>query len=82
MGSALGVRDPLELHMVVATGDGDSTVLLAAFDLVGLTPAWIQRTRARVSTATGLPADHQLYACTHGHGGPETGVLPDHGRSG
>ncbi len=78
MGSALGVRDPLELHVVVA-GDGDSTVLLAAFDLVGLTPAWIQRTRVCVSAATGIPSDHQMYACTHGHGGPETGVLPTMG---
>lgn len=78
MGSALGVRDPLELHVLAATG-GNSTVLLAAFDLVGLTPAWIQRTRARVSAATGVPADHQMYACTHGHGGPETGVLPPMG---
>ena len=78
MGSALGVRDPLELH-VLAAASGDSTVLLAAFDLVGLTPAWIHRTRARVSAATGIPADHQMYACTHGHGGPETGVLPTMG---
>jgi len=78
MGSALGVRNPLELYVLAATG-GNSTVMLAAFDLVGLTPAWIQRTRARVSAATGIPADHQMYACTHGHGGPETGVLPTMG---
>ena len=42
MGSALGVRSPLELHVLAATGGG-STVVLAAFDLVGLTPAWIER---------------------------------------
>lgn len=78
MGSALGVQDSLELHALAAT-DGNATVLLAAFDLVGLTPAWIQRTRARVSAATGIPTDHQMYACTHGHGGPETGVLPTMG---
>ena len=79
MGAALGVRDPLELHVLVATG-GDTTVMLAAFDLVGLTPAWIERTRARVSAATGIAADHQMYACTHTHGGPETGVLPTMGQ--
>lgn len=78
MGSALGVRDPLELH-VLAASDGDTTVMLAAFDLVGLAPAWIARTRERVGAATGIPADHQMYACTHGHGGPETGVLPTMG---
>ena len=78
MGSALGVQDSLELHALAAT-DGNATVLLAAFDLVGLTPEWIDRTRARVSAATGIPADHQMYACTHGHGGPETGVLPTMG---
>ncbi|MDE2990202.1 MAG: hypothetical protein OXU21_03925 [Chloroflexota bacterium] len=78
MGSSLGVQDSLELHALAAT-DGNATVLLAAFDLVGLTPAWIERTRARVSAATGIPADHQMYACTHGHGGPETGVLPTMG---
>ncbi|MCY3912745.1 MAG: hypothetical protein OXG43_05795 [Chloroflexi bacterium] len=78
MGSALGVRDPLELH-VLAASDGGTTVLLAAFDLVGLTPAWIARTRTHISAATGIPASHQMYACTHGHGGPETGVLPPMG---
>ncbi len=78
MGSALGVRNPLELHVLAATGGG-STVILAAFDLVGLTPAWIARTRRRVSAATGIPTGHQMYACTHGHGGPETGVLPPMG---
>ena len=80
MGSALGVRNPLELHVLAATGGG-STVVLAAFDVVGLTPAWIERTRQRVGAATGIPADHQMYACTHGHGGPETGVLPTMGDS-
>ena len=78
MGAALGVRDQLELNVMVATA-GNSSVLLAAFDLVGLTPAWIERTRAHVSAATGVAADHQMYACTHGHGGPETGVLPTMG---
>ncbi len=78
MGASLGVRDPLELHVLVAASGG-STVMLAAFDLVGLTPAWIERTRPRVGEATGIPADHQMYACTHGHGGPETGVLPTMG---
>ncbi len=78
MGAALGVRDPLELHVLVATSGG-STVILAAFDLVGLTPEWIQRTRARVGAATEIAPDHQMYACTHGHGGPETGVLPTMG---
>ena len=80
MGAALGTRDPLELYVLVATSGGDTTVMLAAFDLVGLTPAWIQRTRARVSAATGIAADHQMYACTHTHGGPETGVLPTMGQ--
>ena len=78
MGAGLGVRDPLELHVLVAASGG-STVMLAAFDLVGLTPAWIERTRSRVGEVTGIPADHQMYACTHGHGGPETGVLPTMG---
>lgn len=78
MGSALGVRDPLELH-VLAASDGNTNVMLAAFDLVGLTPAWIARTRQRVGAATGIPNEHQMYACTHGHGGPETGVLPTMG---
>ncbi|MCY3784971.1 MAG: hypothetical protein OXG79_14480 [Chloroflexi bacterium] len=78
MGSALGVRNPLELH-VLAASSGGSTVMLAAFDLVGLTPAWIERTRERVGAATGIPGVSQMYACTHGHGGPETGVLPTMG---
>ena len=78
MGSALGVRDRLDVRVLVATG-GNATVMLAAFDLVGLTPAWIERTRARVKEVTGIAADRQMYACTHGHGGPETGVLPTMG---
>ena len=79
IGTALGTRDPLEIYVLVAAGGG-VTVMLAAFDLVGLTPAWIAQTRARICAATGIAADHQMYACTHTHGGPETGVLPTMGR--
>ena len=45
------------------------------FDLIGLTPQWIVATRKRVNATTGVPTQNQMYACTHTHGGPATGVL-------
>ena len=77
-GAALGVRDPLHAY-ALTVGDGELTVALLALDLIGLTPAWLADTRRQVEARTGVPAAHQLYACTHTHGGPETGVLPSMG---
>ena len=79
-GAALGVRDPLHAYALTVS-DGEQTVALLALDLIGLTPAWVADTRRRVEAHTGVPAGHQLYACTHTHGGPETGVLPSMGEA-
>src|SRR6185312_11206865 len=35
----------------------------------------VRRLRAAVERQTGIPAAAQMYACTHTHGGPETGVI-------
>ncbi len=78
-GASLGVRDAIELHLLVASNAG-RLVMLAAYDLVGLTPDWIGATRERVIAATGIPPDQQMYACTHAHLGPETGAIPTMGQ--
>ena len=72
--ASLGAYDPLQLS-VLAASDEHTTALIMVFDLIGLTPRWIAATRKRVTDATGVPALNQMYACTHTHGDPETGVL-------
>lgn len=78
-GASLGTRDPLELHVLVASS-ADQTVMLATYDLIGLTPEWIGTTRTRVHQATDIASSHQMYCCTHTHLGPETGVIPTMGQ--
>ncbi|MGI8914372.1 MAG: hypothetical protein ACR2JY_11435 [Chloroflexota bacterium] len=73
-GPCLGVHDPLTATALVAS-DGAMRVALVSCDLIGLGAAFVRRVRAAVETQTGIAAAHQMYACTHTHGGPETGVI-------
>ncbi|HEX5417457.1 MAG TPA: neutral/alkaline non-lysosomal ceramidase N-terminal domain-containing protein [Chloroflexota bacterium] len=73
-GPCTGVHDPLYLTALVAEEDGKSVALISC-DLIGLGAALVRRVRERVATRTGIPTRAQLYACTHTHAGPETGVI-------
>ncbi len=77
-GASLGSLEPLEVGVIAVT-DGDRTLLLFAFDLIGFTLDHLVHLRDRTATATGVPGANQMWTCTHTHGGPETGVLPGMG---
>jgi hypothetical protein len=77
-GPCTGVHDPLTATALVAS-DGVARVALVSCDLIGLGSALVRRLRAAVEQTTGIPATHQMYACTHTHGGPETGVITSTG---
>jgi len=77
-GASLGSLEPLEVG-VIAVSDGDRTLLLFTFDLIGFTLDHLVHLRDRTAAATGVPGANQMWTCTHTHGGPETGVLPGMG---
>jgi neutral ceramidase len=77
-GPCTGVHDPLTATALVAS-DGATRVALVSCDLIGLGSALVRRVRTAVEGRTGIPAAHQMYACTHTHGGPETGVITSTG---
>ncbi|MCY3957914.1 MAG: hypothetical protein OXG65_06440 [Chloroflexi bacterium] len=77
-GASLGSLEPLEVG-VLAASDGDRTLLLFSFDLIGFTTEHLADLRASTTAATGVPGANQMWTCTHTHGGPETGVLPGMG---
>lgn len=73
-GPCAGVHDSLTATALVA-GEGDNRVALVVCDVIGLGSMFVRRLRAAVERETGVPAAAQMYACTHTHGGPETGVI-------
>ena len=73
-GPCAGVHDPLTATALVAS-DGATRVALVSCDLIGLGAGCVRRVRAAVEAQTGITAPNQMYACTHTHGGPETGVI-------
>jgi hypothetical protein len=77
-GANLGSLEPLEVG-VLAVSEGDQTLLLLSFDLIGLTIEHLAHLRARMADETEVPGANQMWACSHTHGGPETGVLPSMG---
>ena len=77
-GANLGSLEPLEVGALAVT-DGNRTLLLLSFDLIGFTIEHLADLRARLAAETSVPGANQMWACTHTHGGPETGVLPSMG---
>ena len=73
--TAVGTHDPIYVHALAASENG-STVVLFAFDLIGLPVPWIEQVRAAVESECGVPAASQMYTCSHTHCGPGTGVIP------
>jgi hypothetical protein len=70
---AEGTHDPLLAKALVFEKDG-TRVALVALDLIGTPRAMVERTRAEVEKATGIPAAHVMISATHSHTGP---VLTD-----
>ena len=73
--TAVGTHDPIYVRALASTA-GRSTVLLFAFDLIGLPTSWIAETRKAVERECGVQTGSQMYTCTHTHCGPGTGVIP------
>ena len=63
---AEGVLDPLELT-ALAFSDGESTALIVASDLIGMTMARCDEVRQIISERTGVEADHIMICCQHQH---------------
>ena len=61
-----GVLDPIELN-ALALGNENDAILLIACDFTGMTMARITPLRARISEATGVPADQILITSLHQH---------------
>lgn len=68
---ATGVHDDLYLRLVVIS-DGDQSVVMASYDLVGLELLLADQIRQAVAGKTGIPEDNIMLNCTHAHNVPMT----------
>lgn len=73
-GPSTGIHDRLYARAMVFE-DGHARAAVVGVDLIGLGRNLVARVRERVASLVGIPPASQLYACTHTHGGPETGLL-------
>ena len=64
-----GVLDELEA-CAVAASDGKNTVLIMTIDHCGVLKVYLDEWRARISEATGIPAEAVYIHSTHTHTGP------------
>ncbi len=55
------------LGHVLLVSDGESELLLIVLDLLELWEPWMQRFKAAVRRATGIPEDRQVVLCNHIH---------------
>ncbi len=60
------VLDPLELN-AIALSDEKETILLIAFDALGMREAFCDEIRALIEERTGVAADHIILSCLHQH---------------
>lgn len=54
----------------IAFTEGDETVLIFTEDLLGKEREYVTAAREMLTTATGIPGDHIMFANTHNHNGP------------
>ena len=73
--TAVGTHDPIYVHALAVSANG-ATVILFAFDLIGLPITWVDQARAEVERECGVSAGSQMYTCSHTHCGPGTGIIP------
>lgn len=74
-GPCIGTLDPLQARALVFEDARARRVALITCDLIGLGRHLVARVRRRVAEVAGIPAEGQLFNCSHTHAGPETGVL-------
>lgn len=74
-GPCVGTLDPLQTRAMVFEDARGRRVALVTCDLIGLGRHLVARVRRRVAEVVGIPAEGQLFNCSHTHAGPETGVL-------
>ncbi len=67
---ARGVRDPLFATALVADDGAGGRLALVSLDLLCLHEDVVARIRAGITTATGIPGEAVLLACSHTHAGP------------
>jgi len=68
---ATGVHDEPQCR-VIALGDGVSTLIVAAVDLVGAGGPLLDRIRRDAARLTGVRPEAIVVACTHSHASPDT----------
>lgn len=61
-----GVLDPIQLN-ALAFGNGESTAVVIACDLIGMVLGQANRVRELIAARTGIAADHILICCLHQH---------------
>lgn len=71
-----GVLDPLYAKAIVIEKDGVRAAIVS-LDLLTTTPGLVSESRAKIESATGIPAKHVMISATHSHTGP---VLADRAR--
>lgn len=69
VGVAGGVHDPLYVRTLVLD-DGQSRIVFAICDFVGVGRAMVQRCRELIAAESGIPSSHVCVAATHTHSGP------------
>ena len=68
-GVSTGTIDPLLVRTLVLS-DGDTELVIAVCDLVGVGPDLVRSARELIEAETGIPAAQVLIAATHTHSGP------------
>src|SRR4051794_3740311 len=68
-GVAERTHDPLQARVLVL-GDGDTELVIAVCDLLGVGRDLVAETRKMIEDDTGIPPQHVLIAATHTHSGP------------
>ncbi|MBT3267594.1 hypothetical protein HN371_10595 [Candidatus Poribacteria bacterium] len=69
---AEAIHDPLHARSFVV-GLGDEAIAVVVCDLIGIKRDQIDRAKAAIEDATGLPPARVLVCCTHTHTGAHTG---------
>jgi neutral ceramidase len=75
-GGAVGVHDDLTATALVL-GDGQARAVIIALDILGLNWEVVQRVKAGIEKAAGIPGDRVLVCCAHTHTGPVGYAFPD-----
>ena len=57
----------------IAMSDGSNTELLFTMDTIRVPTGWSDKAAEAIEQATGIPASHIGFSCTHTHSGPDIG---------